>query len=117
MLDYLPTEIYELSGFTITFRVVLAIFVGGLIGTERDIKNRAAGIRTHMLVCLGATVVLITNQYIAQAYPDSNIDITRLAAQVPSELRLLRAGPVLVTSHNRNRALTPPPASWAAATL
>ena len=43
MLDYLPAEIYELSGITIAFRVVLAMFVGGLIGTERDIKNRAAG--------------------------------------------------------------------------
>ena len=44
MLDNLPTEIYELSGLTIAFRVVLAMFVCGLIGTERDIKNRAAGI-------------------------------------------------------------------------
>lgn len=117
MLDYLPTEIYELSGFTITFRVVLAIFVGGLIGTERDIKNRAAGIRTHMLVCLGATVVMMTNQYIAETYPESNIDITRMGAQVVSGIGFLGAGTILVTSHNRIHGLTTAAGLWAAATL
>src|SRR5690625_2080548 len=86
MLDKLPAEIYELSGLTITFRVVLAIFVGGLIGTERDIKNRAAGIRTHMLVCLGAAVVMMTNQYVVESFPESNLDITRMGAQVVSEI-------------------------------
>ena len=117
MLDYLPTEIYELSDITIAFRVVLAMFVGGLIGTERDIKNRAAGIRTHMLVCLGAAVVMMTNQYVAETYTESNIDITRMGAQVVSGIGFLGAGTILVTSHNRIRGLTTAAGLWAAATL
>jgi putative Mg2+ transporter-C (MgtC) family protein len=117
MLDKLPAEIYELSGLTITFRVVLAIFVGGLIGTERDIKNRAAGIRTHMLVCLGAAVVMMTNQYVAETFTESDIDITRMGAQVVSGIGFLGAGTILVTSHNRIRGLTTAAGLWAAATL
>lgn len=117
MLDKLPAEIYELSGLTITFRVVLAIFVGGLIGTERDIKNRAAGIRTHMLVCLGAAVVMMTNQYVVESFPESNLDITRMGAQVVSGIVFLGAGTILVTSHNRIRGLTTAAGLWAAATL
>ncbi|HLR89065.1 MAG TPA: MgtC/SapB family protein, partial [Atopostipes sp.] len=117
MLDKLPAEIYELSGLTITFRVVLAIFVGGLIGTERDIKNRAAGIRTHMLVCLGAAVVMMTNQYVVESFPESNLDITRMGAQVVSGIGFLGAGTILVTSHNRIRGLTTAAGLWAAATL
>lgn len=117
MLDYLPVEIYELSAFTITFRIVLAMFIGGLIGTERDIKNRSAGIRTHMLVCLGATVVMLTNQYVAETYPDSGIDITRMGAQVVNGIGFLGAGTILVTSHNRIRGLTTAAGLWAAATL
>src|SRR5699024_8639129 len=117
MLDYLPTEIYELSDITIAFRVVLAMFVGGLIGTERDIKNRAAGIRTHMLVCLAAAVVMMTNQYVAETYTESNIDITRRGAQVVSGIGFLGAGTILVTSHHRIRGVTTAAGLWAAATL
>ncbi|MEY8291399.1 MgtC/SapB family protein [Carnobacteriaceae bacterium 52-44] len=117
MLDNMPAEIYELSGLTITFRVALAMFVGGLIGTERDIKNRAAGIRTHMLVCLGAAVVMMTNQYVVESFPESNLDITRMGAQVVSGIGFLGAGTILVTSHNRIRGLTTAAGLWAAATL
>src|SRR5699024_8487502 len=117
MLDYLPVEIYELSAFTITFRIVLAMFIGGLIGTERDIKNRSAGIRTHMLVCLGATVVMLTNQYVAETYPDSDINIIRMGAEVVNGIGFLGAGTILVTSHNRIRGLTTAAGLWAAATL
>src|SRR5699024_8255754 len=117
LLDYLPTEIDELSGITIAFRVVLAMFVGGLIGTERDIKNCAAGIRTHRGGCLGAAVVSMTKQYVAETYTESNIDITRMGAQVVSGIGFLGAGTILVTSHNRIRGLTTAAGLWAAATL
>lgn len=117
MLDNLPAEIYELSTLTITFRMALAIFVGGLIGTERDIKNRAAGIRTHMLVCVGAAVVMMTNQYIVETFNDQNLDVTRMGAQVVSGIGFLGAGTILVTSHNRIRGLTTAAGLWAAATL
>ena len=42
-----------------TLRLVLAIFLGGLLGYEREVKGKAAGVRTHMLVCLGACVFVM----------------------------------------------------------
>ena len=47
----------ELTIKEIIVRLILALIIGGLIGYERELKNRAAGLRTHILVCLGATVV------------------------------------------------------------
>lgn len=117
MLGNLSIDLYELNFITIAVRVALAIFVGGLIGTERDIKNRAAGVRTHMLVCLGAAVVMLTNQYAVITFPDLDIDLTRMGAQVISGIGFLGAGTILVTSHNRIRGLTTAAGLWAAATL
>lgn len=117
MLANLPIDLYELNLITITFRVALAIFVGGLIGTERDIKNRAAGVRTHMLVCFGAAVVMMTNQYVVISFPMMNVDVTRMGAQVISGIGFLGAGTILVTSHNRIRGLTTAAGLWTAATL
>ena len=42
-----------------TLRLILAIFLGGLLGYEREVKGKAAGVRTHMLVCLGASVFVM----------------------------------------------------------
>lgn len=70
-----------------------------------------------MLVCLGAAVVMMTNQYVAETYTESNIDITRMGAQVVSGIGFLGAGTILVTSHNRIRGLTTAAGLWAAATL
>lgn len=117
MLDRLPFDLYQLNLFTIILRVGLAILVGGIIGTERDIKNRAAGIRTHMLVCVGAAVVMMTNQYVVEAFPDIDVDVTRMGAQVVSGIGFLGAGTILVTRHNQIRGLTTAAGLWAAATL
>jgi|SRR5690625_1101696 len=117
MLDNLPAELYDLSTATIVFRVALAIFVGGIIGTERDYKSRAAGTRTHMLVCLGAAVVMMTNQYVVTSFPDLDLDITRMGAQVISGIGFLGAGTILVTSHNQVRGLTTAAGLWTAAAL
>ena len=46
--------ITELGYQEIAFRVIAAIFIGGIIGYEREKNNRPAGFRTHILVCLGA---------------------------------------------------------------
>src|SRR5699024_12653072 len=70
-----------------------------------------------MLVCLGAAVVRMTKQYDAETDTESNIDITRMGAQVVSGIGFLGAGTILVTSHNRIRGLTTAAGLWAAATL
>jgi putative Mg2+ transporter-C (MgtC) family protein len=56
----------EVTQLSIIIRVFAAITVGGLIGLERGAKNRPAGLRTYMLVCVGACLIMLTNQYIYQ---------------------------------------------------
>lgn len=52
----------------ISVRLALALICGGLLGIERGLKKRSAGFRTYMLVCLGATLVMMTNQYVCEIY-------------------------------------------------
>lgn len=116
-LDFLTFNLFELNFFTIFFRMFLAVFVGGIIGMERDVKHRAAGLRTHMLVCMGAAVVMMTNEYVAMTYPDIDIDLTRMGAQVVSGIGFIGAGTILVTNENQVKGLTTAAGLWAAATL
>ena len=106
-------EIRELTLLTIAIRTLLATLLGGLIGLERGMKNRPAGLRTYMLVSLGACLVMMTNQY---AYQVFNVgDPTRMAAQVVSGIGFLGAGTIIVTSRNQIKGLTTAAGLWAAA--
>ena len=58
--------IREITYGTIFFRLFLSIVIGGILGLERGRKSRPAGLRTYILVCLGSTVVMMTNQYVSQ---------------------------------------------------
>ena len=70
-------------------RIILSLFIGGILGFDRERKNRPAGFRTYILVCLGSTIVMMTNQYVYQMF-DSG-DPTRLGAQVVSGVGFLGA--------------------------
>ncbi len=106
-------EIRELTLLSVILRIVTAVVLGGAIGIERGMKNRPAGLRTYMLVCIGACIVMITNQYIFQVYKSG--DPTRMAAQVVSGIGFLGAGTILVTSHNQIKGLTTAAGLWASA--
>jgi len=77
--------------------IFLRIFVGfllsGIIGLEREGINRPAGLRTHILVGTGSTLIMITGIYLAQNYPDT--DAARLGAQVVSGIGFLGAGTII----------------------
>lgn len=105
----------ELSIFEILIRSLLAIIFGGIVGYERGVKNQAAGIRTYILVCLGACVVMMTNQFITQVYQSG--DPSRMGAQVISGLGFLGAGTIMVTSHNKIKGLTTAAGIWSTATI
>lgn len=97
----------------IVIKMVLALLCGGILGIERERKKRPAGFRTYMLVCLGATLVMMTNQYIYERYNTG--DPARMAAQVISGIGFLGAGTIIVTGHNREKGLTTAAGLWAAA--
>lgn len=105
----------EVNTLSITVRVLFAMILGGSLGLERGIKNRPAGFRTYMLVCLGATLVMSTNQYVYQNFGAS--DPTRLGAQVVSGIGFLGAGTIMVTKRNQVKGLTTAAGLWAVACL
>lgn len=98
---------------SMALRILLAILLGGVIGMERGMKNRPAGLRTYMLVCLGACIVMLTNQYVYQAYGVG--DPVRMGAQVISGIGFLGAGTIIVTSRNQIKGLTTAAGLWASA--
>lgn len=106
-------QIRELTTLSALLRIAVALVVGGVIGLERGVKNRPAGMRTYMLVCLGACVVMITNQYVSQAYGTG--DPVRMGAQVISGIGFLGAGTIIVTARNQIKGLTTAAGLWAAA--
>ena len=106
-------EIRELTVTAIVVRILVAVILGGIIGMERGMKNRPAGLRTYMLVCVGACVVMMINQYTYQVYGVG--DPVRLGAQVVSGIGFLGAGTIIVTSHNQIKGLTTAAGLWASA--
>ena len=76
-------------------------------------KNRPAGLRTYMLVYVGACIVMLTNQYVVQM--TNTGDPTRLAAQVVSGIGFLGAGTIIVTRRNQIKGLTTAAGLWASA--
>ncbi|WP_427338691.1 MgtC/SapB family protein [Caloranaerobacter sp. DY30410] len=80
----------------IFIRLFLSILLSGLIGMERESIRRPAGFRTHILVCVGSTLVMLTGIYIVDLYNyRSNLDVTRLGAQVISGIGFLGAGTII----------------------
>lgn len=99
----------------IVFRLLLAVLIGGLIGTERGRRGRAAGIRTHILVCLGATLTAMTGIYVDMIL--QNGDVMRLAAQVISGVGFLGAGIIVLKNGSIVKGLTTAAGVWATATI
>ena len=91
------------------------MLIGGVIGYERLTKNQPAGSRTYMLVCLGACLVMMTDQYISQMFQTG--DPSRLGAQVVSGIGFLGAGTILVTRTNQIKGLTTAAGLWSAACI
>ena len=103
------------SFFSILIRLLLAWVIGFVIGIDRERRNRSAGIRTHVLVCIGAALVMMTGQFIFLHFPDANGDVARLGAQVISGIGFLGAGTILVTKKLHVRGLTTAAGLWACA--
>lgn len=103
----------ELTFVAVFLRIFVACLLGGLIGIEREMNNHSAGLRTYMLVCVGACLIMMTNQYVYQAI-DSG-DPLRMGAQVVSGIGFLGAGTIIVTRNNQIKGLTTAAGLWAAA--
>lgn len=110
-----------MSDSAIVLRIVLAILLGTIIGIEREIKHRPAGMRTHILVCLGACIIaLIESRFISSLSAQTEANVTynfgRLTAQVVSGIGFLGAGTILF-SDRRITGLTTAASLWNTACL
>ena len=106
-------ELREVTYLAIALRILASVIIGGLIGLERGLKNRPAGLRTYMLVCVGACLVMLTNQYMCQVYGTG--DPVRMGAQVVSGIGFLGAGTIIVTRRSQIKGLTTAAGLWASA--
>lgn len=111
-----------INGCTLLVRIVTAVFVGAMIGVDREMKNRPAGMRTHVLVCLGAAIVaLIEQMTVAQvaelnAIGLINVSVGRITASVVSGVGFLGAG-TIVFSERHISGLTTAASLWCTACI
>ncbi len=94
LLNYIVSQ----SDFYISMilRLVVACILGGIIGFEREHVHRPAGLRTHILVCVGSALVMVTSEFIYFRYSSHvNVDPARLGAQVISGIGFLGAGTII----------------------
>lgn len=101
-------EFYELS-----LRLVVAMILGALIGTERELRAKDAGFRTHFLVALGSALFCIVSQF---GFPEGLRDSSRVAAQVVSGIGFLGAGTIIL-QRSRVRGLTTAAGLWVTAAI
>lgn len=112
ILQYLE----EFNYASIIVRLSLAVILGGIVGAERATKRQTAGIRTFAVVCLGASLAMVTNEFLCVRSGDT-IDASRMAAQVISGVGFLGVGTIMVTGKNQVKGLTTAATLWAVATV
>lgn len=115
----LPIYFYDLNLLSVFLRLTLALIIGGIIGLERGSNKHPAGFRTHILVCVGSTLVMITNQFLFDNFyiVINNGDVARLGAQVITGVGFLGAGTIMVAGRQRIKGLTTAAGLWASACI
>ena len=118
---------------TLTFwdllaRLGIASLCGGLIGIERGRKHRAAGFRTHMLVCMGAALTMVLSTYLCvmlksemwhlnPLVDNMQTDVSRFGAQVINGIGFIGAGTIIVTGRQQVKGMTTAAGLWASACM
>lgn len=109
-----------LTDHDIVLRLMLAAVLGAAVGLERERLEWVAGLRTHMLVCLGSALVMIVSSYgfndVISAYRIV-LDPSRVAAQVVSGIGFLGAGTILFLRQQVIRGLTTAASLWTVAAV
>lgn len=117
MDSLLHPDLYHINLISSVLRLLLSMLLSGILGIERGKKNRPAGLRTYMVVSIGSTLAMLTNQYVLEQMPGANVDPTRIAAQVISGIGFLGAGTIILTGKNQVKGLTTAAGLWASACI
>lgn len=106
----------DINLISMTARFLLAAIGGGIIGMSRGKRQHAAGMRTHLLVCIGSASVMITSQFVVTRLGLAT-DVLRMPAQVISGIGYLGAGSIIVTAKKHVTGLTTAAGLWASACM
>jgi putative Mg2+ transporter-C (MgtC) family protein len=107
----------DITAGTALIRLFFSFLAGGLIGLERESRRQPAGLRTHILISIGSTLLMLLSIYIPQVFFDmKNGDPGRIAAQVVSGIGFLGAGAILKLGNNV-KGLTTAASIWVAAAV
>ncbi|MBR2354273.1 MAG: MgtC/SapB family protein [Clostridia bacterium] len=117
-----------LTIWDVLLRLGIASLCGGLIGIERGRKHRAAGFRTHMLVCMGAALTMVLGTYIAVMLASElwapflsgdnmRTDVSRFGAQVINGIGFVGAGTIIITGRQQVKGMTTAAGLWASACM
>ena len=105
-----------LNAWSTVFRIFLAVLLGGLIGLERGHHGRAAGLRTHILVCMGSATAALIGVY-SVSILELGGDPMRVAAQVVSGIGFLGVGTIMIRNGEHVTGLTTAAGLWATASI
>ena len=107
----------EINLSTALFRLLISFVLGAIIGVERQMRRREAGLRTFTLICLGSTLAMLLSIWIPQSYPNFlNGDPGRIAAQVLTGIGFLGAG-AIIQGHGSVYGLTTAACIWVVAVI
>lgn len=111
-----------LGSFTLSFflRIVIACLCGGVIGYERTRRLKEAGIRTHIIVALGAALMIIVSKYAfldVALFNEVNVDASRVASNIITGISFLGAGVIFIRKNLSIRGLTTAAGIWATAAV
>jgi putative Mg2+ transporter-C (MgtC) family protein len=108
---------YEITDIQIITRLILSVFLSSLVGFERELRGRAAGLRTHILVGLSTCLLMLVSVFVAQGFGNEHIfDPGRVAAGVVTGIGILCAG-TIIRFGTSVKGLTTAASLWAVAAL
>ncbi len=105
-----------MSTLDITLRLLLAVSLGGIIGLEREASHKPAGLRTHILICLSAAMMMILSELLLAGSPGLTGDILRVAAAVIMGMGFIGAG-TIIQSQGTVHGLTTASTLWTVSAL
>ena len=106
----------EFNAVTVLIRIFLACLAGGILGAERGKHGRVAGMRTHILVCVGAALTILIGLFVVDTLGVGQ-DATRIAAQTISGIGFLGVGTIMVRGKSQVVGLTTAAGLWAASAI
>jgi putative Mg2+ transporter-C (MgtC) family protein len=109
----LPFTFFDIE---LIIRILLSVGIGAIIGYEREVTNKPAGLRTHIFVCMGACLFTISSFYLIPSDTTGIIDATRIAAGIVAGISFIGAGSI-IAGHGDVRGLTTAACLWVVAAV